>query len=236
MEKPLIIALDFETNYQCEALLENLDLKADKNGFVKIGLELFVQYGYDIIKALQSRQLKIFLDLKLCDIPNTVERTCALIAKWQVEMLTIHASGGAKMIQAAKRGLSSAPNQTKLLVVTQLTSLSESEIQNELNIPLTSQENVLSLAKLAAINGADGVICSAQEVPLIKQQIGPNFLCITPGIRPKWSATNEQQRIVTPKEARELGSDGIVIGRPITAAKDSHLAYQTIVKEWYEYV
>lgn len=228
MKKPVIIALDFADDFECIEFLSQFP--KDENLFVKIGLEMFCQFGYPFVRSLRNRGYNIFLDLKLHDIPNTVRRTCEMIAKWDVQMLTVHASGGAEMIAAAKKGLEGT--NTKLLAVTQLTSLGQIELANELQVPLQSQDYVTHLAKLAYDNGADGVISSALEVPLIKEATGSDFLCITPGIRPKSAQVGDQKRVATPAKARVLGSDGIVVGRPITQSSDGYIAYKNICKEW----
>lgn len=228
MDKPVIVALDFADDFECIQFLSQFPKDTDL--FLKIGLEMFCQFGYPFVRSLRNRGYKIFLDLKLHDIPNTVKRTCEMIAKWDVQMLTVHASGGSEMIAAAKKGL--ADSNTKLLAVTQLTSLGQTELEDELQIPLKSQDYVTHLAKLAYDNGADGVISSVLEVPMIKDVTGPEFLCITPGIRPKSSQVGDQKRVATPSQARELGSDGIVVGRPITQANDGFFAYKDIYQEW----
>ncbi|MQS74897.1 orotidine-5'-phosphate decarboxylase [Companilactobacillus halodurans] len=228
MDKPVIVALDFADDFECINFLNQFP-KSEKL-FLKIGLEMFCQFGYPFVHNLRERGYNIFLDLKLHDIPNTVKRTCEMIAKWDVQMLTVHASGGAEMIAAAKSGL--AGSKTKLLAVTQLTSLGQNELENELQIPLKSADYVAHLAKLAFDNGADGVISSALEVPMIKDATSSDFLCITPGIRPKSAQVGDQKRVATPAQARTLGSDGIVVGRPITQAQDGHQAYMNICKEW----
>lgn len=193
---------------------------------------MFVHYGYEFVRKVRDLGLNIFLDLKLNDIPNTVQKTCEVISTWDVQLLTIHANGGSEMISAASKGLKKHPNNTKLLAVTQLTSISDEQLKDDFKIPLDSKENVRNLAKLAFKNGADGLISSALEVPEIKKATHPSFLCITPGIRPEWSSKNEQKRVVTPRKARELGSDGIVIGRPVTQAENPYNAYQKIKEEW----
>lgn len=228
MKKPVIIALDFADDFECIEFLSQFP--KNENLFVKIGLEMFCQFGYPFVRSLRNRGYNIFLDLKLHDIPNTVRRTCEMIAKWDVQMLTVHASGGAEMIAAAKQGLEGT--DTKLLAVTQLTSLGQVELANELQVPLQSQDYVTHLAKLAYDNGADGVISSALEVPLIKEATGEDFLCITPGIRPKSAQVGDQKRVATPAKARVLGSDGIVVGRPITQAENGYVEYKNICKEW----
>lgn len=228
MNKPVIVALDFADDFECIQFLSQFPKETDL--FLKIGLEMFCQFGYPFVRSLRNRGYKIFLDLKLHDIPNTVRRTCEMIAKWDVQMLTVHASGGSEMIAAAKEGLSSS--NTKLLAVTQLTSLGQSELKNELQIPLKSQDYVTHLAKLAYDNGADGVISSALEVPMIKEVTSEDFLCVTPGIRPKSAQIGDQKRVATPAQAKELGSDAIVVGRPITQASDGFFAYKDIYQEW----
>ncbi|WP_125767791.1 orotidine-5'-phosphate decarboxylase [Companilactobacillus furfuricola] len=228
MNKPVIVALDFADDFECIQFLSQFPKDTDL--FLKIGLEMFCQFGYPFVRSLRNRGYKIFLDLKLHDIPNTVRRTCEMIAKWDVQMLTVHASGGSEMIAAAKQGLASS--NTKLLAVTQLTSLGQSELKDELQIPLRSQDYVTHLAKLAFDNGADGVISSALEVPMIKEVTSPDFLCVTPGIRPKSAQIGDQKRVATPSQARELGSDAIVVGRPITQASDGFFAYKDIYQEW----
>ncbi|WP_125709972.1 orotidine-5'-phosphate decarboxylase [Companilactobacillus zhongbaensis] len=228
MNKPVIVALDFADDFECIQFLSQFPKDTDL--FLKIGLEMFCQFGYPFVRSLRNRGYKIFLDLKLHDIPNTVRRTCEMIAKWDVQMLTVHASGGSEMIAAAKQGLASS--NTKLLAVTQLTSLGQTELKDELQIPLKSQDYVTHLAKLAFDNGADGVISSALEVPMIKEITSPEFLCVTPGIRPKSAQIGDQKRVATPSQARELGSDAIVVGRPITQASDGFFAYKDIYQEW----
>ncbi|PMD72507.1 orotidine-5'-phosphate decarboxylase [Companilactobacillus nuruki] len=228
MNKPVIVALDFADDFECINFLNQFP--KEEKLFLKIGLEMFCQFGYPFVRSLRERGYNIFLDLKLHDIPNTVRRTCEMIAKWDVQMLTVHASGGAEMISAAKEGLKGS--STELLAVTQLTSLGQDELANELQVPLKSQDYVTHLAKLAFDNGADGVISSALEVPMIKEITSDEFLCVTPGIRPKSAQVGDQKRVATPSRARELGSDAIVVGRPITQAKDGHEAYTNIFKEW----
>lgn len=228
MNKPVIVALDFADDFDCINFLNQFP--KDEKLFLKIGLEMFCQFGYPFVRNLRQRGYNIFLDLKLHDIPNTVKRTCEMIAQWDVQMLTVHATGGAEMIAAAKAGL--AGSETKLLAVTQLTSLGQTELANELQVPLKSQDYVTHLASLAHQNGADGVISSALEVPMIKAATSTEFLCVTPGIRPKTAQVGDQKRVTTPAQARSLGSDAIVVGRPITQAENGYQAYMNICKEW----
>lgn len=186
MERPVIVALDFATDQECLDFLAQFNTQSQPI-FVKIGLQMFTHYGYNFVRKIQELGHPIFLDLKLHDIPNTVEKTCEVIADWKVQMLTIHAAGGAEMIAAAKRGLDNGNSPTKLLAVTQLTSISDTQLERDFKIPLKSEENVANLATLAYQNHADGVIASALEVEALKQVTAPDFLCITPGIRPVWA-------------------------------------------------
>ncbi|GKQ42787.1 orotidine 5'-phosphate decarboxylase [Companilactobacillus sp. RD055328] len=231
MSRPIIIALDYDSKEECMALISKL-LKNDEKPFVKIGLEMFVNYGVEFIKDIRNLDISVFLDLKLNDIPNTVERTCRIISQWDIQYLTVHANGGSEMIAAAKRGLLSHKNNTKLLAVTQLTSLNDTNLRDDFHINYSSNENVTNLAQLAYKFGADGVISSALEIATIKEKTSKEFLCINPGVRPTWASNDEQKRVVTPQLAKELGSDGIVIGRPIIKSEDPLLTYKKIKGEW----
>ncbi|MHA8138049.1 orotidine-5'-phosphate decarboxylase [Lactobacillaceae bacterium Scapto_B20] len=235
MMRPIIIALDFKNQAIALDFLKRFD--HPEQLFVKVGMELFYAEGPEIVEQLRKLGVKVFLDLKLYDIPNTVEQAMEQIAKLDVQMTTIHASGGAEMIQAAKRGLITGSQQVggspaKLLAVTQLTSTSEAQMQTEQLVNASMQDAVTHLAKLAAANGADGTISSALETQLIHQATNDQFLCINPGIRLKINQANNQKRITTPAQARELGSNGIVVGRAITKANDPQSAYQIIKQEW----
>nr|WP_305067542.1 orotidine-5'-phosphate decarboxylase [Lactobacillus sp. Sy-1] len=233
--RPIIIALDFKNQQICFDFLNRFTHPEDL--FVKVGMELFYFEGPSIITKLRKMGVKVFLDLKLYDIPHTVEKAMEQLGRLDVQMTTIHAAGGSEMIQAAKRGLvagSKAINGTpaKLLAVTQLTSTSEAQMQSEQLVSVSLKKSVTHLAKLAAANGADGTISSALETPLIHEAAGNQFLCINPGIRLKNNSTDDQKRITTPAQARELGSNGIVVGRAITQAEDPQAAYQIIKQEW----
>ncbi|MHA8262341.1 orotidine-5'-phosphate decarboxylase [Lactobacillaceae bacterium Melli_B3] len=233
--RPIIIALDFKN--QAIALNFLNQFEHPDQLFVKVGMELFYAEGPAIVKQLRKMGVKVFLDLKLYDIPNTVEQAMEQIAKLDVQMTTIHAAGGAAMIQAAKRGLIAGSQlvggtPAKLLAVTQLTSTSEAQMQSEQLVDASMQTAVSHLAELAADNGADGTISSALETPLIHQATSDQFLCINPGIRLKSNQANDQKRITTPAQARELGSNGIVVGRAITQASNPQAAYQLIEQEW----
>ncbi|UQS87221.1 orotidine-5'-phosphate decarboxylase [Nicoliella spurrieriana] len=233
--KPIIIALDFENQKVCFDFLNRF---AHPEGlFVKVGMELFYSAEPAIISKLRQMGINVFLDLKLYDIPHTVEQAMEQLGRLDIQMTTIHAAGGAEMIQAAKRGLIKGSQAigglpAKLLAVTQLTSTSESQMQSEQLVSASLKESVIHLARLAVDNGADGTISSALETPFIHDAVGNDFLCINPGIRLKNNHADDQKRITTPAQARELGSNGIVVGRAITKAVDPQAAYQIVKQEW----
>jgi len=230
MGKDVIIACDFDSK---EKVFEFLDKFKTTKPFVKIGMELFYAEGPEIVKAIKERGHKIFLDLKLCDIPNTVRKSMAVLARLGVDMCNIHAFGTGAMMQAALEGLSSGEGERPLLIaVTQLTSTSEERMKNELLIDSPLNEVVIHYAKNSAQNGLDGVVCSPLESGLVKEQCGAGFLTVTPGIRFADGDVGDQVRITTPAKAAELGSDYIVVGRPITAADDPVAAYERCVKEF----
>ncbi|MTD38980.1 orotidine-5'-phosphate decarboxylase [Erwinia sp. CPCC 100877] len=228
-----IIALDFASRSEVAAFLEKFP--KNESLFVKVGMELFYQEGPEIVRWLKSLNHAVFLDLKLHDIPNTVEKAMIGLARLGVDITNVHAAGGIKMMAAAKRGLEKGAinQQTPLLIaVTQLTSTSEEQMQHDQLIKVPLQESVLHYAQCTQAAGLDGVVCSALEAQTIHQATSENFICLTPGIRPSGSAVGDQKRVVTPKEARNIGSTYIVVGRPITQAADPYAAYQTIKKEW----
>lgn len=232
---PVIIALDFPSQ---EATLDFLTpFTNEPTLFVKVGMELFYTAGPQILSELRARGCQVFLDLKLYDIPHTVEQTMVQLGRQGVALVTIHAAGGAAMIQAAKRGLVTGSRlagvaPAKLLAVTQLTSTSEAQMRTDQQVTVSLERSVQHLARLAWQNGADGVIAAAPEDPLIHATTSPDFACINPGIRPANAAADDQQRVVTPQRAAELGSNGLVIGRPITQAADPLAAYHQILQEW----
>lgn len=233
--KPIIIALDFKNRVQVMRFLKQF--KHPENLYVKIGMELFDYEGPDIIKKLRQLGVKVFLDLKLYDIPSIVGKTAEQLGRLGVQMITIHASGGSKMIRAAKQGLVKGSRESnnspaKLLAVTILTSMSEKQMQTEHLTHANVKQAVVHLAQLAYKNGADGTISSAWEDPMIHKDVGTKFLCINPGIRLKNNSTDDQARVTTPADARQLGSNGIVVGRAITKASNSVKAYQIIKHEW----
>lgn len=231
-----IIALDFPTLTQAGAFLHLLP--ADEPLTVKVGMELFYAEGPTAITVLRKvRPVSLFLDLKLHDIPHTVQQAAAQIGRMGVQFTTIHASGGSAMMKAAKQGLMQGAaaadvKPPKLLAITQLTSTSQAMLNQELQIPGPVADSVQHLATLAQTAGCDGVVASAQEAQLIRQVVLPTFLIVTPGIRPKSAAKDDQVRVVTPQQARHLGSSAIVVGRPITQAADPAAAYAKIKEEW----
>lgn len=231
-KKDVIIACDFGSARECYDFLDKFkDLS--RKPFLKIGMELFYAAGPDIVKELKNRGFKIFLDLKLHDIPNTVKKAMKVLSKLDVDMVNVHASGTIEMMKAAKEGLTREDGTRPLLIaVTQLTSTSEEAMKNQLLIDNPIDETIAHYARNAMLAGLDGVVCSPLEVAKVKQACGPEFLTVTPGIRFKDSAVDDQVRITDPAMARELGSDFIVVGRPITAAADPVAAYQRCVNEF----
>ena len=229
--KDVIIALDFPTG---EATLKFLDqFPADKKPFVKIGMELFYAEGPSIVKAMKERGHKIFLDLKLHDIPNTVKSAMRVLSRLDVDMVNLHAAGAGEMMRGALEGLT-RPDGTRpiLIAVTQLTSTDAAALKNELLIDVPMAETVLSYAKNAADCGLDGVVCSPLEAALVKERCGENFMTITPGIRFADSAVGDQKRIMTPEKAGKSGCDYIVVGRPITQAEDPVAAYERACRDF----
>lgn len=234
MNQRPIIALDFASKTEVETFLTNFP--QEESLFVKVGMELFYQEGPAIVRWLKSLGHSVFLDLKLHDIPNTVEKSMTGLAKLGVDMTNVHAAGGQKMMEAAKNGLLKGTKSTDkvpiLIAVTQLTSTNETEMQTDQLIKVPLIESVVHYAKITENAGLDGVVCSAKEVEMIQQKTTKDFVCLTPGIRPSGSEIGDQKRVVTPSRAREIGSTYIVVGRPITQANEPYEAYQTIKNEW----
>ena len=216
MGKDVIIACDFAS---AKDTFNFLDKFTEEKPFVKIGMELFYAEGPEIVREIKRRGHKIFLDLKLHDIPNTVAKACTAAAKLGVWLVNVHALGGTEMMTAAREALEKFQNRPKLIAVTVLTSTNRIGLQT-IGIDEEPRTQVLRLAKLAKECGLDGVVSSAQEANVIKQYLGSPFFCVTPGIRPAGAALGDQKRVMTPKEAIENGSDYLVIGRPITQATD----------------
>ncbi|WP_422123579.1 orotidine-5'-phosphate decarboxylase [Planococcus sp. X10-3] len=221
-----IIALDFAAKEQTLEFLHNFD----ESLFVKIGMELFYQEGPELVREIIKLGHDVFLDLKLHDIPNTVESAMRGLAKLDVAMVNVHAAGGLEMMKAAKRGL--AGSKTQLIAVTQLTSTSEEEMQKEQLIDATLEESVVHYARLADQAGLHGVVCSVHEAEAIGDACGEEFLRVTPGIRPAEVSVDDQKRVATPAEARAQGSTHIVVGRAITKAADPKDSYLQIAAEW----
>lgn len=231
MHKPFFLALDFPTGEQAKSFLHKNSLDGVP---VKVGMELFYREGPSIVKWLKENGHAIFLDLKLHDIPHTVERAMFNLAKLGVDIVNVHGLGGSKMIQAAKKGLQEGAEEQvpKLIAVTLLTSMDHALLKNELKIEGSIDKTAEHLAILAKNNGADGVVCSANEAHLIKQACGETFLTITPGIRLSDASKNDQVRIATPSFAKKNGADYLVIGRTVTNANNPNKAYQQVVEEW----
>ena len=230
MAKDVIIACDFDSK---EKVLNFLDKFTNVKPFVKIGMELYYAEGPEIVKEIKKRGHKIFLDLKLHDIPNTVKKSMAVLSRLDVDMCNLHAGGTINMMKAAIEGLT-RPDGTRplLIAVTQLTSTDEESMKKDLLIDKPIDEVVMHYAKNAKIAGLDGVVCSPLEAGKVHGACGDEFLTVTPGVRLEGGEVGDQKRVTTPKLAREIGSDYIVVGRPITAADDPVQAYNRCVLEF----
>ena len=230
MAKDVIIACDFESK---EKVLNFLDKFEGKKPFVKIGMELYYAEGPEIVKEIKKRGHKIFLDLKLHDIPNTVKKSMAVLSRLDVDMCNLHAGGTINMMKAALEGLTREDGTRPLLIaVTQLTSTDEESMKKDLLIDKPIDEVVMHYAKNTMLAGLDGVVCSPLEAGKVHSVCGDNFITVTPGVRLEGGDVGDQKRVTTPKKARELGSDYIVVGRPITASDDPVGAYERCVKEF----
>ena len=230
MGKDVIIACDFNTKAEVMSFLDNFK---EEKPYVKIGMELFYAEGAQIVREIKERGHKIFLDLKLCDIPNTVKKTMAVLSNLNVDMCNLHAFGTKKMMEAAIEGLTREDGTRPLLIaVTQLTSTSEERMKEDLLINEPLDKVVMHYAKNAADCGLDGVVCSPLEAGKVKEVCGKGFLTVTPGVRFESNDVADQVRITTPKKAKETGSDYIVVGRPITQAEDPVEAYRKCVEEF----
>ncbi len=230
MGKDVIIALDFDGK---EKTLAFLDCFTQEKPFVKIGMELFYAEGPQIVRDIKARGHRIFLDLKLHDIPNTVKKAMAVLSALDVDMVNLHAAGTQSMMRAALEGLTRADGTRPLLIaVTQLTSTSQQSMEDEIGISKKLEDVVVSYAKNAKAAGLDGVVCSPLEAGCIHAACTEQFLTVTPGIRFADSGADDQVRITTPAKAREIGSDYIVVGRPITQAADPVAAYRRCVEEF----
>ena len=230
MGKDVIIACDFNSK---EQVFSFLDKFTGKKPFVKIGMELFYAEGPEIVREIKARGHKIFLDLKLCDIPNTVKKSMSVLSRLDVDMCNLHAFGTKAMMEAALEGLMREDGTRPLLIaVTQLTSTSEERMKNDLLINEPLDKVVMHYAKCASECGLDGVVCSPLEAGKVKETCGEKFLTVTPGVRFADGEVGDQVRITTPEKAREIGSDYIVVGRPITQADDPVAAYERCLKEF----
>ena len=231
MANDVIIALDFPTREETLAFLDRFP--DGEKPFVKIGMELYYAEGPDIIREMKARGHKIFLDLKLHDIPNTVKRAMSVLSRLDVDMVNLHAAGASEMMKAALEGLTRPDGSRPLLIaVTQLTSTGAEALKNELLIGAPMAETVLSYAQNAARCGLDGVVCSPLEAAAVHEACGKNFLTVTPGIRFAGGDAGDQKRIMTPERAGKSGCDYIVVGRPVTQAADPVEAYRRAAKEF----
>ena len=232
MSKDVIIACDFNSKADLMTFLDKFE-NEDRKPFLKVGMELFYAEGPAIVKEIKARGHKIFLDLKLHDIPNTVKKAMAVLSALDVDICKLHAAGTAAMMEAALEGLTRADGTRPLLIaVTQLTSTSEERMQKDLLIDRPLDEVVMHYAKNAKDAGLDGVVCSPLEAGKVKAVCGDAFLTVTPGVRFADGEVGDQVRVTTPAKARELGSDYIVVGRPITQAADPVQAYHRCIREF----
>ena len=232
MGKDVIIACDFAS---ADAAFAFLDKFENEKPFVKIGMELYYAEGPSIVKKIKERGHKIFLDLKLHDIPNTVKKSMAVLSSLDVDMCNLHAAGTSKMMTAALEGLTRADGTRPLLIaVTQLTSTDEETMQKELLINEKVGEVVMKYAENAKNSGLDGVVCSPLEAGIVHDRCGKDFMTVTPGVRFADGDIGDQKRVMTPAEAKKIGSDYIVVGRPITAAEDPVAAYRRCVAEFVD--
>lgn len=232
MGRDVIIACDFAN---AKEALGFLDKFKDEKPFVKIGMELFYGAGPEIVREIKKRGHKIFLDLKLHDIPNTVKKTMAVLSAMDVDICNLHASGTSRMMSAALEGLTRADGTRPLLIaVTQLTSTDQESLENDLLINRPIDEVVMHYALTAKSAGLDGVVCSPLEAGKVHNVCGNSFLTVTPGVRFADGAVGDQKRVTTPEQAKLIGSDYIVVGRPITAADDPVEAYKRCVREFVD--
>jgi len=226
-----MVALDRPDEAAAESLIRALE---GIPCWLKVGMELFYAAGPAFVAGLKDRGYRVFLDVKMHDIPNTVKGGAASVTRLGVDLFNVHAAGGVRMMEAALEGAEAASGgrpRPRVIAVTQLTSTSQAVLNDEIGIPGTAEEAVVRYARLARRAGLDGVVASAREVRAVKAACGGGFLAVTPGIRPASAAADDQERIMTPREALDAGADFLVIGRPITAAPDPREAFESIVKE-----
>ena len=232
MGKDVIVACDFSSAKEVYSFLDKFK---GRKPFVKIGMELFYSAGPEIVREIKKRGHRIFLDLKLCDIPNTVKKSMAVLSSLDVDICNLHAFGSSAMMKAAIEGLTRADGTRPLLIaVTILTSIDQETLEKDMLISRPVDEVVLHYAQTAAAAGLDGVVCSPHEAGKVHAHCGDSFLTVTPGIRFADGNVGDQKRIMTPADAKLAGSDYIVVGRPITAAEDPVAAYERCVKEFCE--
>ena len=230
MGKDVIIACDFAS---AKDTFEFLDKFTEEKPFIKIGMELFYAEGPEIVREIKRRGHKIFLDLKLHDIPNTVKKSMAVLSKLDVDMTNLHAAGTIDMMKAALEGLTREDGTRPILIaVTQLTSTSEERMQNELLINASINDTIVKYAQNAKEAGLDGVVCSPLEAGMVKNACTKDFITVTPGVRFADGEVGDQVRVTTPEKAKEIGSDYIVVGRPITQAEDPVAAYRRCCAEF----
>lgn len=231
-KRDVIIACDFSSK---EQTLNFLDKFTGRKPFVKIGMELFYAEGPEIVRTIKARGHRIFLDLKLHDIPNTVKKAMSVLRNLDVDMTNVHAAGTVDMMRAAVEGLTRDDGTRPLLIaVTQLTSTSEERMQKELLIGASINDTIVKYAENAKAAGLDGVVCSPLEAAMVKEACGKEFMTVTPGVRFADGEVGDQVRVTTPERAKEIGSDFIVVGRPITAAADPVAAYERCLREFAE--
>ena len=231
-KRDVIIACDFSSK---EQTLNFLDKFTGRKPFVKIGMELFYAEGPEIVRTIKARGHRIFLDLKLHDIPNTVKKAMSVLRNLDVDMTNVHAAGTVDMMRAAIEGLTREDGTRPLLIaVTQLTSTSEERMQKELLIGASINDTIVKYAENAKLAGLDGVVCSPLEAAMVKDACGKEFMTVTPGVRFADGDVGDQVRVTTPERAKEIGSDFIVVGRPITAAADPVAAYERCMREFAE--
>ncbi len=232
MGKDVIIACDFSSREDTLAFLDKFE---GRKPFVKIGMELYYAEGPTIVRDIKARGHQIFLDLKLHDIPNTVKKAMAVLSRLDVDMTNLHAAGTKAMMEAAIEGLTKPDGSRPMLIaVTQLTSTDEERMHKELLIEGAMPEVVMHYAQNAAAAGLDGVVCSPLEAGVVHEKCGKNFVTVTPGVRFADGDVGDQKRVMTPAEAKKIGSDYIVVGRPITAADDPVAAYERCVAEFVD--
>jgi orotidine-5'-phosphate decarboxylase len=232
MNRDVIIACDFASAAETFRFLDLFNGEKNKP-FLKIGMELFYAEGPSIVREIKERGYRIFLDLKLHDIPNTVKKAMAVLSRLDIDMCNVHSAGTIEMMRAAREGLTRADGTRPLLIaVTQLTSTGEQRMREELLINASMEQTVIKYAQNAKAAGLDGVVCSPLEADMVHRACGKEFLTVTPGIRFADGDTADQVRITTPEKAREIGSDFIVVGRPITSAADPIAAYKRCITEF----